>query len=162
MKRENFIDLLCIVAAGMVMTSAIMLWERHNAASQIDPERVTQNVLSANVTALSNEDWEAAMETIHPQSIFYETTKLHAQQVCDLDLDLDAEFEVLYAAYSSEEDAVHADIKVRTRKVGGASTFLDNELTTTQVLRQHNGQWKIWSTEFVHFEALEDDYQAIE
>lgn len=120
--------------------------------AQSSDEMAAYDVIATNSAAVTEEDVSIAMETVHPDSPLYKSTERALAQVFALDLDLENEFEITNVL--SDEDTLRVDMILSTRKVGGDSPFMDNELTTTQVLRKHDGEWKIWSSEIVQMTWL--------
>ena len=116
---------------------------------------IAHEVIATNSVAVTEEDMSTAMNTVHPDSPLYKSTERALAQVFALDLDLKSEFEITNVL--SDKDTLRVDTVFSTRKVGGESPFWDNELTTVQVLKKHDDQWKIWGVEVLSVNALPND-----
>jgi len=114
---------------------------------------MAHEVIAANSVAVTEEDMSTAMNTVHPDSPLYKSTERALAQVFALDLDLENEFEITNVL--SDKNTLRVDTIFSTRKVGGESPFWDNELTTVQVLKKHDDQWKIWGVEVLEIKSLD-------
>ena len=105
----------------------------------------------ANLEASTQEDVEAYMATLHPDSPAYATTEQLMQQVFDT-YDLSYEIADL-VVLSVEDDEARVSFVLTTRKISGPE-FRDNEITGVFILRQDGDVWKIYSQEISNIKYL--------
>lgn len=100
-------------------------------------------VLEANLEALTENDLDAYMDTIHSESPLYDTTRTTIDQLSVYTLDMEL-FDLVVEEKSEEEATI--SYKQTTMKVDGPD-FMNNETHGAHVLRPDNGSWKIYSSE---------------
>lgn len=100
-------------------------------------------VLEANLEALTENDLDAYMETIHSESPLYDTTRTTIDQLSVYTLDMEL-FDLVVEEKSEEEATI--SYKQTTMKVDGPD-FMNNETHGVHVLRPDDGAWKIYSSE---------------
>jgi len=108
-------------------------------------------VFDANIKALTEENLEAAMDTIDETSPFFETTrKLTELMFKNYDLKYEInQFEVL----NISENQATVRISQTTKKIHGPA-FRDNILLSKNVVKKSRGKWKIFSTEIESIKYL--------
>ena len=121
-----------------------------------------EKLVEAQVSAYLRKDLEDLMDVVHPESPEYDKTVSMMETLFDLDLDLDIKYEITEASYNVDENAVHVSTEQVTRKLGGASRFMDNVSRCITVFRKHEGQWKAWSTKITSVEWLQIPTMTIE
>ena len=100
------------------------------------------NVLFRNAKASNTEDIDAYMDTIHPSSAAFLTTRA-ALELMFSEYDLNFYFYDLQVISVTEKEAtIH--FSLQTDKIKGPD-FVNNIVTGTMTLRPYNGVWKIYS-----------------
>lgn len=100
-------------------------------------------VLEVNLEALTENDLDAYMATIHSESPLYDTTRTTIDQLSVYTLDMEL-FDLVVEEKSEEEATI--SYKQTTMKVDGPD-FMNNETHGVHVLRPDDGTWKIYSSE---------------
>jgi len=106
----------------------------------------------ANIKAAQEEDLEAYLATIHPESPSYQQTKKLVRRLfenCDLSGEL-LELKLL----AKTEDEARVEFVQKTRKLRGPE-FQDNQVFGVHLLKKSDGRWKIMSTEIKKVEYLD-------
>ncbi|KGY13796.1 hypothetical protein NM22_02950 [Vibrio tubiashii] len=117
----------------------VMFFSSHALA---DTAKDVLEVIEANLKYTQNEDVEATVATMHPDSLSYYPSKHMMEQLFPT---YDLKYVLLdYKFLGSDADYAYARVLIRTTKVDGAE-FRDNEIDAIQVFKQDNGKWKLFS-----------------
>lgn len=106
----------------------------------------------ANIKAAQEEDLEAYLATIHPESPSYQQTR---ELVGRLFNDFDLSYELIeLKLLAKTEDEARVEFVQKTRKLRGPE-FQDNQVVGVHLLKKSDGRWKIMSTEIKKVEYLD-------
>ncbi|MGO2497979.1 MAG: hypothetical protein ACTH6I_08135 [Vibrio litoralis] len=107
-----------------------------------DTESDVLEVVVDNFKALNQEDTAAYMDTVHNQSLLYQTTENLLKLTFKT---YDLEYDLQNVSFVGEDEK-YAYVKAvyETRKVKGPA-FQDNQMESLMVFKQINGDWKIWA-----------------
>lgn len=115
-------------------------------------------VLEDNIQTMQDEDIDAYMETIHPDSPAYDTTEDLMEQMAVYELDV--EVSDLSVADKSEDEAT-VNFTQRSMKIEGPD-YQNNEIKGVHTLKPDEGVWKIFGTEASEQIALDEDGEVME
>jgi tetratricopeptide (TPR) repeat protein len=134
---------LCLAVTGIGILSSGGLSSL--GSSQPTPtDQQLFEVLHTNAKAGNNEDIEAYMATVHPDSPMYDQTEEVLKDMF-AQFDLDFQFyDLTVTSLKSNEAKVH--FSLITRKLAGPD-FRNNIVIGTMILRPDNGIWKIYNQE---------------
>jgi ketosteroid isomerase-like protein len=129
--------------------------ERLTAKADVDPavEKALLEVLERNVTAMDNEDYEAALATIDLDSPRYsQIERMTDVQVSGYDIDLEIEVANVLGA-TDHEAYIYV---VETGKNLSGLDYEDFRSRVVNALRkQEDGSWKFYMTYLISSEPLE-------
>lgn len=113
-----------------------------------------EEVVNANAEYMNKEDLDAVMTTIHPESPSYPATEAMAKQIFDR-YDLNYKIENVKVL---EENATEAKVEFTqlTTKIKGPE-FHNNRTVGIHTLRKDGNSWKVYSTEMVKVDLLDQD-----
>lgn len=141
-----------LVAAGAAATAALAGCSDSggDGGGSSDEEQIRE-VLRKNAQTIEDEDLDAHMETIHPDSPAYDTTETQLQQLFQV---YDLTVELTIESVDVDGDSATADVVQTTRSENDASSYEDNRTWLTHELRTHEGDWKIYNSATTDIERL--------
>lgn len=110
-------------------------------------------VIYRNIAAANNEDLDAYMDTIHPESLFYNSTRRTISWMFKT-YDLDYQLSGVELEGQTDQEARVAFV-IFTRKLRGPD-FRNNQLTGVFILQPYAGLWKIYDQEITNIEYIEE------
>jgi hypothetical protein len=147
---------LLLLFAGILLTACSgeeeALKEEIEQIDASDDELIA--VIETNIAKLMDKDLEGYMDTIHPDSPVFETTEETIQDLFAYDIHIElVEIEVV------EKSAEEAILTYTQRSIddGKDSTFENNETVGEHILRPDDDGWKIYQSEVMSVEALEQE-----
>lgn len=110
-------------------------------------------VVRAQFNALNRQDWNASMDSIHPASPIFQSTKEFGEAL------LANNYKLRFTLQSIALESTTADTaKVRftqiTKRISGPE-FRNNRLIGVHTLKKHQGKWKIYDTKTIKIEYLD-------
>jgi hypothetical protein len=107
-----------------------------------DDEEGVRDTLRKQERALENDNLDGYMDTMHPESPVYDSTKRSTRQLMDrYDMDLDLTID----SVTIDDDTADAEVTQVTRVEQSSSDFpIESEMT--HELRTHDGEWKVYSS----------------
>jgi hypothetical protein len=119
---------------------------------QNQPIIIPVQVVRDQLEAMNHEDFNAAINAIHPSSPGFEKTK-------DLTEELFKVYDLRYSLKeitleSENTDTAKVKFSQLTEKVSGQE-FRNNLLTGVHILKKYNGEWKIYDTQIIKIEFLD-------
>lgn len=115
-------------------------------------------VLKENIKSMEEDDIDRYMETIHPESPAFDSTKDLMEQLSAYTLDI--KISDLVVEEKSEEEA-KVSFKQKSIKIDGPE-YQNNEVIGVHTLKPDGGVWKVFNTEPTEQLALDDDGKVIE
>jgi hypothetical protein len=110
-------------------------------------------VVCDQLEALNHEDLTAAIDAIHPSSPGFQQTKEWTEKFFDI-YNLRYTFQKI-TLVSETVDTAKVQFSQTTKKVSG-QTFRNNRIDGVHVLKKYNGKWKIYETQVIKIEFLDD------
>lgn len=112
------------------------------------------SVVNANAEYMNKEDLDGVMTTIHPQSPSYAATEAMAKQIFDR-YDLNYKIENVKVIEENENEA-KVEFTQLTTKIKGPE-FHNNRTVGIHTLRKDGDSWKVYATEMVNVDLLDQD-----
>jgi len=109
-----------------------------------------RETLRKQARALENDNIEAYMETIHPESPLYDSTRSATSRLMER---YDLEIELTINSVSIDSDTATADVTQVTRAVNSAS-YQPRRAEMSHELRTDDGTWKVYDSSIQSREAL--------
>jgi len=110
-------------------------------------------VVEQNMEATENEDAQGVLQTMHEDSPGYDEEAITTELEDLFEYhDLEYELEILDIRIKNGEAAV--DFQQITRSVDN-DDFNDNQITGVHIMRQQNGEWRIYDSQVEETELLE-------
>ncbi len=115
-------------------------------------EADVKTIMDANLKSLQDENMEAMMATIHPES----SSKLQMKKIMTrIFKNYDLKYEILsYKFITYDGELAYVRVNQRTSKISG-STFRNNEVELVNILKQDNGSWKILTSAQLNLKFIE-------
>ena len=110
------------------------------------------SVIRKNLDTAQEEKLEEHISTIHPNSPAYESTRRIMEQMFSL-YDLNYELKDMKIIKKSKTEAEVEFIQVTKKKKG--PDFRDNKVKGVHILKDYNGEWKIYNTIINNVEYLD-------
>lgn len=129
--------------------------EKEENAVPEDEELFT--VLDKNLQTIQDQDIDGYMETIHPESPAYDSTKDIMDQMTVYTLDI--ELSKLSVEEKSADEA-KVSYTQRSMKVDGPE-YQNNEVSGFHILKPDNGKWKIFTSEATEQVALDENGEVL-
>ena len=127
---------LCMVVYSLVKLNTINI-KNKDVATEIE------TVVAENMRAVSAEDLDATLNTMHTQAPNYLSTK---QTMSSLFETFDVIYDMLSFSYIGQNgEYAFARISQSTRKVSGPA-FQNNNIDAIHIFRKENGEWKFWQS----------------
>ena len=145
-------------ADGAEETEDIEEGENEGEEAGIPEDEELFEVLETNVATMGDEDMTAHMETLHSESPGYAETEQVIEDMAAYTLDVEL-FDMEVEEKSEEEARVF--YKQTSIKLDGP-TYENNEVTGVHVMRPEDGEWKIFTTEFMDYVALDENGEPLE
>ncbi len=121
---------------------------------QVSPkdQQAIMSVVRANVDAAENEDLNAFMQTLHPDSPLFDSSRKFMQAVFQ-------KYDLSYQVVESTVEEVSGDVaRVSftqiTRKRSGPPGIKDNKVKGEHILKKSDGNWKIYRTKAGNYTEL--------
>ncbi len=115
-------------------------------------ENQLHTLVQEHFEALEAEDLQAIENTLHPDSLFLGQSLEIARQVSTT-YDLTYSPGKHWIFLAQDKDYAYARIEYLTRKLSGPS-FADNAVDQLWAFRQHEGEWRIWSSTILNIDYL--------
>jgi len=119
----------------------------------VDHEEAIKEVVEANLEATENEDIEGIKETMHEESPEYDDAAMEEMELLFEQFDLEYELEIIEVTQENDEATVEFEQETRAEE---NTEFEDNLLKGFHELRKQEGEWKIYQTQVMDVEPLED------
>jgi len=118
-------------------------------------EEAALAAVRANTEAMNRADLEGATATIHPKSPSFERSRAQTATLFE-------QFRLSCVLEEAKVEKTGADgITIRfvlvTRKISGDEDFPDNRVTGQHLLKRDGEAWKIWSSQVLARETLENE-----
>lgn len=135
--------LLAINAVQITSDRAIALDNQniYIAQNKSQDRASIEKLLKENLKAYQTEDLNKLMDSIHPNSPVREQTEELSQMAFSL-YDLEHQYSNLEIIELSDSEAT-IQVTQTVKKISG-SDFKDNRVTSIQILKKYNGQWKFF------------------
>jgi uncharacterized protein YchJ len=124
------------------------------SCSSKDEYSTPESAIKANASYMNEEDIEAAMNTVHPQSPTFTATESMMKQIFER-YDLNYKIENIKVLEKNDKEA-KVEFTQITKKLKGPD-FKNNKTTGIHTLRKDGDSWKVYSTEMVNVEFLDKD-----
>ncbi|MCJ7552419.1 MAG: hypothetical protein MUO34_00925 [Ignavibacteriaceae bacterium] len=111
-----------------------------------------ESVIYANAKYMTEKNLEAVMETIHPESPVFESTKKIVTQIFQ-QFDLSYKIEKIEIIEENADEAIVKFVQLTTKLTN--FQFNNNRLTGVHTLRKDGNSWKIFSTRTENLEYLQ-------
>lgn len=136
------------VAAGVGVVAAagagwFILNDDDDSSSPSGDEQEIRNVLRTQAQALENDDIEAYMETMHPESPLYDSTRSTTSQLMQR---YDFRIELTVDSVEVNGDTATADTTQETRIEGSDPNFQANRSELVHELRTYQGEWRVYDS----------------
>ncbi len=110
-------------------------------------------VVRAQIDAFNRQDFKASMDTIHPSSPGFQTTRDFSKMLLE-------RYQLRFKLQNTAIESITADTaKVRftqtTKKITGPE-FRNNRIDGIHVLKKYKGKWKIYDTKTIKIEYLDN------
>jgi len=110
-------------------------------------------VVKQNLEATANEDIQGVLQTMHEDGPGYDEGAITAElEEMFANFDLEYELEILDARI--ENETAEVDFRQVTRSLDNQD-FNDNRITGVHILRQQNGEWKIYDSQVEETELID-------
>ncbi len=109
-----------------------------------DEHEAIEAVVKQNLEATENEDVQGVLETMHADGPGYDEGAITAE-LEELFASYDLEYELEILDVRIENGQAEVDFRQVTRSLDNQE-FDDNQITGVHIMRQQNGEWKIYDT----------------
>lgn len=114
-------------------------------------ESEIRSVLRKQARALENDDIEAYVGTMHPESPVYDRTEETTEALMqEYDLRIDLTIDEI----SVDGEEAEADVTQETRIAGSDPNFQENRSEIVHDFRIYEGEWRVYSSTLVDTEPL--------
>lgn len=113
-----------------------------------------EELVNANIKYMNEEDLDAVMTTVHPDSPSYPATEAMAKQIFDR-YDLNFKIENIKLIEENETEAKVEFTQLTTKNKG--PEFHNNRIVGIHTLKKDGNSWKVYSTEMVKVDLLDQD-----
>lgn len=132
--------------------------EAEEEESAVPEDEELFDMLETNIQTMQEKDIDAYMETIHPDSPAYDSTKdlMDQMDVYELDVDISN----LNVEDKSEDEAT-VSFTQKSVKIDGPD-YQNNEIEGVHTLKPDDGVWKVFNTDVTEQTALDEDGEVME
>lgn len=130
---------------------------KENKDNNDNKEEQLKKTINLNLTTLEAEDLERHLATLIVPSDQISQTKETFKRLFE-EFDLKYTIESIKVLTTDNEDA-QVEVVQLTKKVQGLD-FADNRVTAIHHLKQNNGQWKIFKTDAINIEYINENIKA--
>lgn len=136
------------VIAGVGVVGAagagwFVLNDDDDSSSPSGDEQQIRNVLRTQAQALENDDIDAYMETMHPESPLYDSTQSTTSQLIQ---EYDFRIDLTIDSVEVNDDTATADTTQETRIEGSDPNFRANRSELVHELRTYQGGWRVYDS----------------
>ena len=144
---------ITLLAAAFLFAGCLQKEGADSEKISPDERQAIISVLQANIKAAENENLNGFMQTIHPDSPAFESTRSFMKKAF---AEYDFNYEIVEAnVLEVSGDVARVSYIQITRKKSGPDAISDNQVRGEHILKKADGRWKIYSTNAQQYTDLQ-------